>query len=109
MWGSLVFCPTVGANVMVCSPERGPLQQQVLDKASKRADSGAQSLEPVAGWTCKATPTLNMTDAPRPLSRPVRNSLIFKIKGIVVEESKPIVRLIAGFVNKKDVTELGAT
>ncbi|MED6124910.1 hypothetical protein PIB30_063406 [Stylosanthes scabra] len=44
-----VFCPTVGANVLVCSPERGPLQQQVLGKASKRADSVAQSLEPAGG------------------------------------------------------------
>ncbi|MED6149035.1 hypothetical protein PIB30_058676 [Stylosanthes scabra] len=38
-----------GANVLVCSPERGPLQQQVLGKASKRADSDAQSLEPAGG------------------------------------------------------------
>ncbi|MED6223721.1 hypothetical protein PIB30_076819 [Stylosanthes scabra] len=45
-------------------------------------------------------------DAPRPLSRPVRNSLIFKTDNIFVEESKPIVRLTEGFVNKKGVTEL---
>ncbi|MED6177143.1 hypothetical protein PIB30_095152 [Stylosanthes scabra] len=34
-----------------------------------------------------------MTDAPRPLSRPVRNSLIFKTDSIVVEESKPNGRM----------------
>ncbi|MED6151683.1 hypothetical protein PIB30_084729 [Stylosanthes scabra] len=47
-----------------------------------------------------------VTDAPRPLSRPVRNSLMLKTESIVVEESKPIVRLTAGFVNKKCVTKL---
>ncbi|MED6211728.1 hypothetical protein PIB30_076425 [Stylosanthes scabra] len=47
-----------------------------------------------------------MMDAPRPFPRPVRNSLIFKIESIVVEESKPEVRLTVGFVNKKGVTEL---
>ncbi|MED6151606.1 hypothetical protein PIB30_084034, partial [Stylosanthes scabra] len=41
-----------------------------------------------------------LTDAPRPLSRPVRNSLILKTESIIVEESKPIVRLTAGFINK---------
>ncbi|MED6186280.1 hypothetical protein PIB30_065232 [Stylosanthes scabra] len=41
-----------------------------------------------------------MTDAPRPLSRPVQNSLIFKTDNIVVEESKLIERLTTGFVNK---------
>ncbi|MED6175378.1 hypothetical protein PIB30_077799 [Stylosanthes scabra] len=39
-----------------------------------------------------------LTDAPRPLSRSVRNSLVFKTPdSIVVEESKPIVRLTVGF------------
>ncbi|MED6116486.1 hypothetical protein PIB30_100779 [Stylosanthes scabra] len=38
-----------------------------------------------------------MRDAPRPLSRLVRNSLIFKTDSIMVEESKPIVRSTAGF------------
>ncbi|MED6138720.1 hypothetical protein PIB30_077067 [Stylosanthes scabra] len=48
----------------------------------------------------------DVTDAPRPFSRPVRNTLILKTQSIVVEESKPIVRMTAGFVNKKGVTEL---
>ncbi|MED6186030.1 hypothetical protein PIB30_062884, partial [Stylosanthes scabra] len=48
----------------------------------------------------------HLTDTPRPLSRSVRNSLIFKTQSIVVEESKPEVKLTAGFVNKKGVTEL---
>ncbi|MED6164772.1 hypothetical protein PIB30_093363, partial [Stylosanthes scabra] len=47
----------------------------------------------------------HLTDAPRPLSLPIRNSLVFKTDNIIVEESKPIERLTAGFVNKKGVTE----
>ncbi|MED6163715.1 hypothetical protein PIB30_082708, partial [Stylosanthes scabra] len=63
-----VFCPTVGANVLVCSPERGPLQQQVLGKASKRADSDAQSLEPTGGGPA------------RPLRRLSQQSVLERIK-----------------------------
>ncbi|MED6134915.1 hypothetical protein PIB30_041399 [Stylosanthes scabra] len=51
------------AYVLCWSPERGPLQQQVLGSASKRADSGAQSLEPAGGWTYKATLTLKSANA----------------------------------------------
>ncbi|MED6137010.1 hypothetical protein PIB30_061012 [Stylosanthes scabra] len=36
-----------------CKEERGPLQRQVLGKASKRADSGAQSLKPTGGGPAK--------------------------------------------------------
>ncbi|MED6222754.1 hypothetical protein PIB30_067453 [Stylosanthes scabra] len=42
------------------------------------------------------TKASQVTDAPWPLSRPVRNSLILKIDSIIVEESKPVVRLTAG-------------
>ncbi|MED6165944.1 hypothetical protein PIB30_104456, partial [Stylosanthes scabra] len=48
----------------------------------------------------------HLTDAPRRLSRPVRNSFIFRVDNIVVEESKPIMRFTARFVNKKGVIEL---
>ncbi|MED6201424.1 hypothetical protein PIB30_094843, partial [Stylosanthes scabra] len=68
-----------------------------------------QSMIPIFGsalqreWESKRfhcvfiTPSSLLTDAPRPLSRPVRNSLIFKTDSIIVEESKPIVRLTTGF------------
>ncbi|MED6109679.1 hypothetical protein PIB30_035947 [Stylosanthes scabra] len=61
-----VFCPTVGANVLVCLP--GPLQQQVFGKASKRADFDAQSLEPTGGGPA------------RPLRRSSQQNVLKKIK-----------------------------
>ncbi|MED6195026.1 hypothetical protein PIB30_034264 [Stylosanthes scabra] len=79
--GTLVFCPTVGANVLVCSPERGPLQQQVLGKALKRADSGAQSLEPARGGPA------------RPLRRSSQQNVLERVKYKMKKISYPDLRL----------------
>ncbi|MED6126746.1 hypothetical protein PIB30_081401 [Stylosanthes scabra] len=46
-----------------------------------------------------------VTDTLRPLSRPVRDSLVFKTDSIVVEESKPIVILTAGFRQQEKVSQ----
>ncbi|MED6180635.1 hypothetical protein PIB30_011941 [Stylosanthes scabra] len=57
----LVFCPTVGANVLGWSLGKKVLLGCVL--ASKRADSASKRLTKLGtarGWTCKATPTLNI-------------------------------------------------
>ncbi|MED6151853.1 hypothetical protein PIB30_086309, partial [Stylosanthes scabra] len=66
--GMLVFGPTVGTNVLICSPKRGPFQQQVLEKVSKSADFGAQSLE-----SAGVRPA-------RPLRRSSQQSVLERIK-----------------------------